>query len=143
MEDVDHVLETHRVDRTIGIAVVAFDDLENAGAFALPRLGMGMLATKLRHAEEFLGHGSKVKMRLKFRGREMAHTDIGFEVMQRAIDELVGMGHPDSPPKLAGRNINVMLTPLPANKRKPKFHVAEDDEEEGESNPGPSAESDS
>jgi translation initiation factor IF-3 len=38
--------------------------------------------TKLRHAEEFLAHGNKVKLRLKFRGREMAHTDIGFNVMK-------------------------------------------------------------
>src|SRR3954465_10984709 len=46
--------------------------------------------TKLRHAEEFLAHGNKVKLRLKFRGREMAHTEIGFEVMKRAVNELVG-----------------------------------------------------
>ena len=79
--------------------------------------------TKLRHAEEFLDHGNKVKLRLKFRGREMAHTELGFEVMKKAVSELVGMGHPDADPKLIGRNIHVMLTPLPANKRKAKFHV--------------------
>jgi translation initiation factor IF-3 len=79
--------------------------------------------TKLRHAEEFLDHGNKVKLRLKFRGREMAHTEIGFEVMKKAVIELAGMGHPDAEPKLIGRNIHVMLTPLPANKRKPRFHL--------------------
>ncbi len=90
--------------------------------------------TKLRHAEEFLDHGNKVKLRLKFRGREMAHTEIGFDVMKRAVKELASMGHPDADPKLIGRNINVMLTPLPANKRKMKFHVSEADEggEDGE-----------
>jgi translation initiation factor IF-3 len=62
-----------------------------------------------------------VKLRLKFRGREMAHTDLGFAVMTRAVGELVGMGHPDAEPKLIGRNIHVMLTPLAPNKRKPKF----------------------
>ena len=77
--------------------------------------------TKLRHAEGFLSHGNKVKLRLKFRGREMAHTEIGFGVMKRAVSELIGMGHPDSDPKLIGRNIHVMLTPLPVNKRKPRF----------------------
>lgn len=81
--------------------------------------------TKIRHAEEFLDHGNKVKLRLKFRGREMAHTEIGFEVMKRALAELATMGHPDSDPKLTGKQINVMLTPLPANKRKPKFHLHE------------------
>jgi translation initiation factor IF-3 len=77
--------------------------------------------TKLRHAEEFLHHGNKVKLRLKFRGREMAHTELGFNVIKRAVTELAGMGHPDAEPKLIGRNINVMLTPVPVNKRKAKF----------------------
>ena len=89
--------------------------------------------TKLRHAEEFLDHGNKVKMRLKFRGREMAHTEIGFEVMQRAVADLVGMGNPDSEPKLIGRNIHVMLTPLPPNKRKPKFLAADDGSDDSDS----------
>lgn len=78
-------------------------------------------STKVRHAEEFLDEGSKVKLRLKFRGREMAHTEIGFEVINRALKELDGMGHPDSDPKLLGKQINVMLTPHPTNKRKPKY----------------------
>jgi translation initiation factor IF-3 len=86
--------------------------------------------TKLRHAEEFLDHGNKVKLRLKFRGREMAHTEIGFDVMKRAVTELAGMGHPDADPKLIGRNIHVMLTPLPVNKRKLKWHVKDDQQAE-------------
>ncbi|HXA80388.1 MAG TPA: translation initiation factor IF-3 [Opitutaceae bacterium] len=86
--------------------------------------------TKIRHGEEFLSHGNKVKLRLKFRGREMAHTEIGFDVMKRAVAELAGMGHPDNDPRLIGRNIHVMLTPLPVNKRKPKFHVVKDDDDE-------------
>ncbi|MCB1104785.1 MAG: translation initiation factor IF-3 [Opitutaceae bacterium] len=90
-----------------------------------PRIEENDFMTKLRRAEEFLSHGAKVKLRLKFRGREMAHTEIGFDVMKRAIAELAGMGHADADPKLIGRNINVMLTALPANKRKPKFHVEE------------------
>jgi translation initiation factor IF-3 len=64
-----------------------------------------------------------VKLRLKFRGREMAHTEMGFEVMNRALKELETMGLPDSPPKLNGKQINVMLSALPPNKRKLKFHV--------------------
>jgi translation initiation factor IF-3 len=92
--------------------------------------------TKLRHAEEFLDHGNKVKLRLKFRGREMAHTELGFEVMKRAVVELAGMGHPDADPKLIGRNIHVMLTPLPANKRKAKFHVKNGKAEDEAAPPG-------
>lgn len=90
-----------------------------------PRIDGHDLLTKLRHAEEFLHDGAKVKMRLKFRGREMAHTEIGFDVMKRAISELEGMGHADAEPILNGRQINVMITPHPANKRKLKWHVPE------------------
>src|SRR3954469_25376680 len=86
--------------------------------------------TKLRHAEGFLNHGNKVKLRLKFRGREMAHVEIGFDVMKRGVADLAGMGHPDAEPKLIGRNIHVMLTPLPVNKRKPKFIHLDDAEPE-------------
>lgn len=89
------------------------------------RIEKGDFNTKIRHAEEFLDHGNKVKLRLKFRGREMAHPEIGFDVMKRALAELETMGHPDAPPKLTGKQINVMLSPLPANKRKPKFLVRE------------------
>ena len=81
------------------------------------------LMTKLTHAEEFLNEGNKVKMRLKFRGREMAHVDIGFAVVNKAIAELANVGHPDSDPKLAGRNIMVMVSPLPANKRKLRLNA--------------------
>ncbi len=81
--------------------------------------------TKLRHAEEFLDHGNKVKLRLKFRGREMAHPEMGFDVMKKALAELANMGHPDAEPKLNGKQINVMLTPLPANKRKPRLVARE------------------
>lgn len=95
--------------------------------------------TKLRHAEEFLDHGNKVKLRLKFRGREMAHTEIGFDVMKRAVAELAGMGHPDADPKLIGRNIHVMLTPLPANKRKLKFHVKEEEDGDEEISASPAS----
>lgn len=90
-----------------------------------PRIADGDFFTKMRHAEGFLSEGSKVKLRLKFRGREMAHTEIGFDVIKRAVTELSGMGLPDAEPRLAGRNINAMLTPLPANKRKPKFQAQE------------------
>lgn len=91
-----------------------------------PRIEENDFYTKLRRAEEFLSHGSKVKLRLKFRGREMARTEIGYQVMKRAIGELETMGTADAEPKLVGRNINVMLTALPANKRKLKFHTEEE-----------------
>jgi translation initiation factor IF-3 len=93
-----------------------------------PRIAGGDFLTKIRHAEEFLHHGNKVKLRLKFRGREMAHTEIGFALMQKALAELEGMGHPDNQAKLMGKQINVMLTPLPPNKRKRKYTLETDEQ---------------
>ncbi len=87
------------------------------------RIEKGDFITKVRHAEEFLDHGNKVKLRLKFRGREMAHPEMGFDLMNKALADLEGMGHPDAPPKLTGKQINVMLSALPTNKRKPKYFV--------------------
>ena len=100
-----------------------------------PRVDVHDFMTKLRRAEEFLDKGSKVKLTLSFRGREMAHTEVGFETIQRAIQDISHMATPDNEPKLVGRNINVMLTPLPANKRKPKYshHLLDSEKEKSAS----------
>lgn len=92
------------------------------------RIAVNDFHTKIRHAEEFLDKGNKVKLRLKFRGREMAHTEIGFQVIRNALAELNGMGHADSEPRLLGKQINVMLTPHPPNKRKRKYAIEPDEE---------------
>ena len=81
--------------------------------------------TKLRHAEEFLDRGNKVKLTLFFRGREMAHQELGYDTIRRAIGELDQIGTPDNEPRLIGRNIIVMMSPLPVNKRKLKYNVSE------------------
>jgi len=47
----------------------------------------------------------------------MAHTNVGFDVINKFITEITPFGHPDFPPKLIGRGINVMISPLPRNKR--------------------------
>lgn len=74
-------------------------------------------SVKLQHAIDFLCEEMKVKVTLRFRGREMAHQEIGFGQVQRFIKDLAAFAHPDSPPRLIGRGINVMLSPLPRNKR--------------------------
>lgn len=76
---------------------------------------------KLSHAEDFLEAGNKVRIQLQFRGRENAHHDIGFEVMQRIKGDLTSMGHVDIDPKLAGRQITMMLSPLPKHMQKRRF----------------------
>ncbi len=85
---------------------------------------------KLARAEKFLDEGHKVRVQLQFRGRENAHREIGFEVMQRAIVDLETMGQVDQQPRLAGRAVVMVLSPLPEQKRKPKFtHIDVPDEE--------------
>ena len=82
-----------------------------------PRIDPHDLGIKLSHAVDFLCEDMKVKVALKFRGREMAHTEIGFEVIKKFLSQVDPYGHPDFQPKLNGRNIVVMITPLPRNKR--------------------------
>jgi translation initiation factor IF-3 len=72
---------------------------------------------KLHHAMEFLCEEMKVKITLRFRGRELAHPEFGFQVVEKFIKELGAYGHPDAPPKKIGKGINVMISPLPRNKR--------------------------
>jgi translation initiation factor IF-3 len=82
-----------------------------------PKIDPHDLGVKIEHAIGFLCEDMKVKVTLKFRGREMAHTEIGFQVVNRFLDEIAPYGHRDFDPKLIGRGINVMITPLPRNKR--------------------------
>jgi len=82
-----------------------------------PRIDPHDLSIKVGHAIDFLCDDMKVKVALKFRGREMAHTEFGFQVIRKFLDEIAPYGHPDFDPKLIGRGINVMISPLPRNKR--------------------------
>jgi translation initiation factor IF-3 len=82
-----------------------------------PRIDPHDLGIKVQHAVNFLCEDMKVKVALKFRGREMAHTEIGFEVVNKFIAQISPFGHPDFQPKLVGRAINLMITPLPRAKR--------------------------
>jgi len=82
-----------------------------------PKIDPHDLATKLSHAVDFLCEEMKVKLVLKFRGREMAHTEFGFQLIDKFLKEIAPFGHPDSQHRLVGRAINVMLSPLPRNKR--------------------------
>ena len=82
-------------------------------------------ATKLTHAIEFLSDEIKVRVKLRFKGRQKAHKEFGFEVVNRFVRELAQYGQADSPPKMLGdRDLNVLLTPLPREKRGKKVPTA-------------------
>ena len=80
---------------------------------------------KLGRAVDFLCDEIKVKITLKFRGREMAHQEFGQRVVTKFIGLASPYGHPDAPPKLVGKGIIVMLSPLPRNKRAENPRVTE------------------
>ncbi|MCU0783281.1 MAG: translation initiation factor IF-3 [Verrucomicrobia bacterium] len=82
-----------------------------------PRIDPHDLGMKVGRAIDFLCEDMKVKVVLKFRGREMAHTEFGFQVVKKFLDAVAAFGHPDFEPKLIGRGINAMVSPLPRNKR--------------------------
>jgi translation initiation factor IF-3 len=77
--------------------------------------------TKIRHGEEFLDRGNKVRVQLQFRGREMAHQEFGMQLMEKVRDDLSSMSQVEMEPKITGRNITMTLSPLPANRRKRRF----------------------
>ncbi len=66
---------------------------------------------KTRHAREFLGEGNKVKVTMMFRGRQMAHTELGKAVLDRVAAALVDVGKVEQDAKLDGRNMIMVLAP--------------------------------
>ena len=69
--------------------------------------------TKVNQAAKFLQQGHKVKVSIRFRGREMAHTNLGLDVEKRFAEELAGKAVVDKPPKLEGRSMMMFLSPVP------------------------------
>lgn len=78
---------------------------------------------KMGRAETFLEGGHKVRVQLQFRGRENAHREIGFEVMTRIKEDLKTMAHVDQDARLAGRNILMILSPLPKEQQQRHFKL--------------------
>lgn len=66
---------------------------------------------KTRHAREFLLEGNKVKVTMMFRGRQLAHVDIGRAVLDRVAETLADVGKVEVMPKLEGRNMTMVIAP--------------------------------
>jgi translation initiation factor IF-3 len=67
--------------------------------------------TKTRHARRFLEEGNKVKVTLMFRGRQIAHPELGREVVDRVAQELTDVAKIESEPKFEGKSMTMILTP--------------------------------
>ena len=73
--------------------------------------------TKVNQAEKFLKAGHKIKVSIRFRGREMAHTNLGLEVEKRFADALPD-AQVDKAPKLEGRSMQMFMSPKPGAQQK-------------------------
>ena len=76
-----------------------------------PGTGEGDYQTKLRNLIRFLTHGDRTKVTMWFRGREMAHQDLGRQVLKRVEQDLAEYAKVESEPRLEGRQMVMMLAP--------------------------------
>ena len=76
-----------------------------------PKIDPHDYRTKRGHVERFLGQGNKVKLTIMFRGREMAHTDLGVKILRRLEEDLSEMALVETPAKLDGRNMTMVFAP--------------------------------
>ena len=70
------------------------------------------LENRLRRAKEFFENGDRVKLTVKFSGREMAHKEFGYEVLEKAKAHLSEVGIVDGEPKMFGRNLSLAFNPV-------------------------------
>jgi translation initiation factor IF-3 len=94
-----------------------------------PKIGDHDLETKGRQAAKFLDSGDKVKVTVTFRGREMAHTDIGKGLLDQLADQLRPHGNIEQSPRLEGRAMSMILNPL---RQKQSQHEREGDQRRDE-----------
>lgn len=77
-----------------------------------PRIGENDYQVKLKAAVKFLEDGDKVKLNMRFRGREASHSEFGLGLVRRMIEELAPYGEPNAEPKLENMQINLVFSPL-------------------------------
>ena len=96
-----------------------------------PKIDVGDYTTKKKHVLRFLSAGNKVKITIMFRGREMAHPEQGLSILERLADDLKDVAVIENAPKMEGRNMHMLIAPLPAAVKKA---ADKDAKNNGESN---------
>ena len=76
-----------------------------------PGIDVGDFNTKLKNAQKFVADGNRVKVSVRFRGREMAHTDIGRDLLVRFAEAIAETATLDKEPKMEGRSMSIFLSP--------------------------------
>ena len=85
-----------------------------------PKIDVGDYTTKKKHVLRFLDAGNKVKITIMFRGREMAHPEQGLSILERLADDLKDVAVVENQPKMEGRNMHMLIAPLPGAAKKKK-----------------------
>ncbi|MFR7746794.1 MAG: translation initiation factor IF-3 [Eggerthellaceae bacterium] len=85
-----------------------------------PKIDVGDYTTKKKHVLRFLEAGSKVKITIMFRGREMSHPEQGLSILERLADDLKDVAVIETQPKMEGRNMHMLIAPLPTTVKKNK-----------------------
>lgn len=101
-----------------------------------PQISIHDYNFKMKHIREFLDEGNKVKITIMFRGREMAHTEFGYDLINKIIQDLENEASTEKPAKLEGKNLSAVLNPMKMKKtsssdseESSKKEVSEDTEE--------------
>ncbi|MEO5901043.1 MAG: translation initiation factor IF-3 [Ilumatobacteraceae bacterium] len=96
-----------------------------------PKIGKGDFDTKVRHMHDFLAEGHKVKVTLQFRGREMAHPELGSKILDAVLDQLGPGAKVETQARLEGRNMTMVLAPekkaAPPKKSERRDNTHDDD----------------
>ena len=98
-----------------------------------PGIDIGDLNTKLRNAAKFLSAGNRVKVTVRFRGRQMAHTSIGEDLLKRFAENCTEFASMDRMPKLEGRHMTMLLSPKVS--KDPKKDAGQDSKKESAQEP--------
>jgi translation initiation factor IF-3 len=85
-----------------------------------PKIDRHDYETKKGHVVRFLSAGNRVKVTIMFRGREMAHTELGQRILDRLVEDLDGLATVEQPSKLDGRNMVMVLAPTKRPAARPK-----------------------
>lgn len=91
-----------------------------------PKIDIGDYTTKKKHVMRFLAAGSKVKITIMFRGREMSHPEQGLSILERLADDLKDVAVIENQPKMEGRNMHMLIAPLPQTVKKKKEEQGKD-----------------
>ena len=77
-----------------------------------PTIDVGDIETKLKNVTKYLEKGDKIKLSIRFKGRQMAHTDLGKDVLVKFAARLEGIAEIEQQPKLDGRSMTMLLAPI-------------------------------